>query len=118
MKDIVTKFWSFSQNNSGGYFVEDKQNGVNEEIIIEAKNAKDAWKRLEEIGSKVDGFFNYCGCCGERWSNWLDDNDGTSEPTHFGTPLDKVKKGMFRGGCFVHYYDGTFKEFIYKDVDI
>ena len=117
MENIVTKFWNFSQNNSGGYFVEDKENGVNEEVIVEAKNAKEAWERLEKIGSKVDGFFDYCGCCGERWSDWLDDSDGTSEPMHYDTPLDKVEKSMFRGGCFVHYYDGTIKEFTYKEVE-
>jgi hypothetical protein len=114
MKNIATKFYNFQQNNSGGYFVKDKDNGVNEEIIIEAKNAKEAWERLEKIGDKVDGFFDYCGCCGERWSNWLEDNDGKSEPMHYDTPLNQVEKSIFRLGCFVHYYDKTIKEFIYK----
>jgi len=115
MKEVKTKFWKFDQNNSGGYFVEDAENGVCEIVIIEALNAKDAFSRLEKIGEKVDGFWNYCSCCGERWSSWIDDSDGTIVPEHYGTPIEEVERSMFRSEIFVHYFDGSFKKFTLKE---
>lgn len=112
---IKTKFWEFIQNNSGGYFVEDDENGVCESVIIEAQTSDEAWNRLEKVGDKVGGFWNYCGCCGERWSNWLDEDDGKDVPMHYDTPLEEAEKSMFRDRAFVHYYDGSIKEFKFKE---
>ena len=112
---IKTKFWEFSQNNSGGYFVEDNENGVCETVIIEAQTSDEAWNRLEKVGDKVDGFWNYCDCCGERWSNWLDEEDGKDVLMHYNTPLKEVEKSMFTDRAFVHYYDGSIKEFKFKE---
>jgi hypothetical protein len=111
---MKTMFFNFNQNNSGGYFVEDFENGVCEEIIIEANTAKDAIKIFEEIGEKVSGFYDSCPCCGERWSTWIDDQDGTERPEIYGTLVENVKKGIFTKNCFVHYIDGTFKRFEHK----
>jgi hypothetical protein len=105
------KFYNFNQNNSGGYFVDDEKYGVGEYVIIEASNAEEAWDKLESIGSNVSGFWNYCGCCGERWSNWLDDEDGKERPEIYGVPIDEVKRSMFRNEAYVHYTDGTFKKY-------
>lgn len=113
MKRVIeTKFWTFSQNNSGGYFVEDDANGVCEYVIIEDKTADDAWRKLQEIGEKVNGFWNYCPCCGERWSSWCD--DGQDVPMIYGQPLDKLHAGVFRNRAFVHYYHGAIQEFKLK----
>lgn len=113
-RTIETKFYTFSQNNSGGYFIEDDINGICEEVIVEAKNANEAWDRLQKIGDKVSGFYNYCECCGERWSSYMDESDGKPVPCIYDTPVEKVTNGAFRNRCFVHYYDDTIKEFVFK----
>lgn len=110
-REIETKFYNFDQNNSGGYFVKSEEHGVCEMVIVEAQNYKEAYARLESIGEHVDGFNNYCSCCGERWSNWGDDEDGTEHPMIYDERIEVAKKGMFRETAFVHYYDKTFKKF-------
>ncbi len=104
-------FFNFNQNNSGGYFIEDLQNGVCEEVIIEANNAKEAISRFRLIGEKVDNFWNYCTCCGERWNDYKEDYEGTDAPEIYGEPIDEVKGSYFREKVFVHYLNGSFKLF-------
>ncbi len=111
---IKTKFWEFNQNNSGGYFVKDDENGVCENVIIEAQTPDEAWSRLEKIGDKVDGFWSYCSCCGARWYDDLDEKDGKDVPMHYNKPLEEVEKSMLSERAFVHYYDGSIKEFKFK----
>lgn len=107
-----TKFYTFNQNNSGGYFIDDDIAGLSEYVIIEALNAKEAWDKLcSVIDSSMEDAWSYCGCCGERWSNFIDDEDGNKEPCIYGEPLSEVKKGLFRKDATVHYSDGTFKKF-------
>ena len=48
-------FYTFDQNNSGGYFVTDDKHGVSEYVIIEADDSEAAISKLESIGSNVDG---------------------------------------------------------------
>lgn len=109
------KFWAFNQNNSGGYFVVDDDNGVCEWVIIEAKTPKKAWKKLKKIGKRVQGFWDYCNCCGERWYNYMDESDGTDKPMIYGEGMDKCERTMFRHRCFVHYANGVIKEFKFKE---
>lgn len=106
-----TKFFTFDQNNSGGYFVENDEYGVCEYVIIESDTAENACSKLELIGQNVSGFDAYCPCCGERWCSWMDESDGKNQPEIYGESVDTVEKGIFRKRCFVHYMDGTFKEF-------
>ena len=108
-------FFTFSQNNSGGYFVEDEERGVNECVIVEADTAEAAIERLHEIGADVDGFWSFCSCCGERWNEWLDDDDGTESPELYNTPIEKQTAQMFRKAAFVHYADGNFKKFEFPE---
>lgn len=108
---VKTKFYTFNQNNSGGYFVKDDKFGVCETVIVEAISPTDAWDRLEKIGDNVSGFMDFCSCCGERWSNWMDESDGKDVPEIYGTPVDVATKGLFRDKAFVHYMDGTIVEF-------
>lgn len=107
-------FFTMSQNNSGGYFVEDDDAGVCEYVIIEADSAKDAAEKLDKIGDSVDGFHNFCPCCGERWSaEWLNDDDGDEQPSIYGEPIEKCKKERFRDRCFTHYKDGRVVETVF-----
>jgi hypothetical protein len=106
---MKNKFYTFSQNNSGGYFVTDKEAGVCEHVIIEAPSHSSAHSKLLLIGEKVNGFDDYCSCCGERWSSWGRDEEGTASPEIYGTKIENKKKEMFLKNCSVHYADGTFK---------
>ena len=115
-RNIKTKFYEFNQNNSGGYFVEDLEKGVCGNIIIEAKNAEEAVYRHKTIGEGVSGFWDYCPCCGERWSDYVTDDDGTDEPTIYGIPVEEYIGGIFHKRTFVHYYDGTFEMFDHETV--
>lgn len=111
---IETKFYEFSQNNSGGYFVENDTFGICEYVIIEAISAKAAWHKLEEIGENVSELFDYCPCCGERWSSPFED-EAKDEPMLYDTPISEVEKSWYRNRAFVHYHDGSFKEFVFKE---
>ena len=108
MKRIVnTKFFTFPQNNSGGYFVTDEKNGVGIYIIIEEVNAKSAWNKLNIIGEEIKGFWSACSCCGDRWQHLYDD-DGEEKPCIFGK---EITEEYDRGGdIFIHYFDGTIKK--------
>jgi len=111
-REVDTKFFTFNQNNSGGYFVTDDKAGICETVIIEAMDNDDAFNKLEKIGENVSGFDSSCSCCGERWSRpWTDDAD--PEPMVYGEPIEKVTAGMFRKRAFVHYFDGSIKEFVF-----
>lgn len=104
-------FYTFNQTNSGGYFVQDPDAGVCETVIIEAVSAEEAFSKLCSIGDSVQGMFAFCSCCGERWSSYVYDNDGTKTPEAFGEPVEMCKKSYYREGAFVHYANGTKKYF-------
>ena len=111
-RTVNTKFYSFSQNNSGGHFDIDEKRGINEYVIIEALNSNHANDRAEEIGlyfSGCDDGYD-CPCCGDRWHRaWV--NDGYDVPSIYGEPLENSKKTLFRDSVYVHYMDGEFKKF-------
>jgi hypothetical protein len=94
--NVITRFFHIRQNNSGGYFIENDY--VAQNLIIEAMNAKDAERRMGEITAFYSEF---CPCCGARWSFWMDDEDGTDEPTVYGEKIDDIC-----GSTIVHYFDG------------
>ncbi len=109
------KFFHYYQNNSGGYLVLDFDKGVSKHIIIEAKNSKHSWDILKKIGESITGFWNYCECCGERWSS-LSEDEAESIPYVFDEPVE-VAKSMWEGEkvkAFVHYLDNSIKGFDLK----
>lgn len=111
-RTITTKFFYFSQNNSGGYFIQNDT--VRAHLIIEAQNAKEAADKGEEI---AENYSEYCSCCGQRWSfDWVDDEDGTETPTINGKPAKEYIESdkhpvSFGKSAVIYYCDGT-KEFI------
>ena len=111
--DNKTKFFHYSQNNSGGYHVNDAENGICEDVIIEAKTAEESWQILSRIGSSVSGFWSFCSCCGERWYK-CEDREGTWIPEIYGESLSAQVQSFFRNRCFVHYLNGEIKEFVHK----
>ena len=110
---IETKFYLFDQNNSGGRYLDNEEDGIAKNICIEAINVDDAISRMREI---TYNYSDYCTCCGERWSSWIDEEDGTDEPTKQNIPLkeyiekevEAVKNGGldFNDNAAIHYLDG------------
>ena len=103
---VTTKFYTFIQNNSGGSFDHDPDAGIGYRVAIEALNAKDAARRAEDIGIYFNGCDTGqdCSCCGDRWSDWLVDDDGTETPTN-GYGEDPIKGG-WGIPSYIHYMDG------------
>ncbi|MEU1071526.1 MULTISPECIES: hypothetical protein [unclassified Streptomyces] len=105
-------FFTFGQNNSGGGFDYDEQSGISHFVVVEADSAKEAVARAGDIGLYFDGYRD-CSCCGNRWSDYMDDEDGTAAPEIYGRPADEY----FENGApmkwivgyegFIHYKDGV-----------
>lgn len=64
---MKTKFYKFSQNNSGGSFNVDEK--VCHRLLIEANTASEACSIAENFGVYFDGCEKGmdCDCCGDRW---------------------------------------------------
>ena len=106
---VKTKFFNFSQNNSGGSFVLDEAAGITHYVIVEAVDADHANRRAEEIGLYFGGLDD-CPCCGDRWSSQWDNTDGYDFPSIYGEPIDThvtLHAWMPPGKeSVVHYLDG------------
>ena len=113
---METKFYTFDQNNSGGSFINSDSKGISEYVIIEAKNAKEANNKAENIGIYFDGCSNGndCSCCGDRWYETCE-GDGYENPSIYGELVENIEKSSFRKSCFIHYLDNTFKKIEFKD---
>lgn len=94
------KWFTFSQNNSGGYFDED--DNVCEIVSIQAETAKDAVRFAKRIMDNS----NSCDCCGSRWSFYMREDDGYDVPSLYGDPLVGSKASFFRTKAILHYADG------------
>jgi hypothetical protein len=113
---MKTKFYTFSQNNSGGSFINDDETGISEFVIIEAHNESEANERAENIGIYFNGCADYidCDCCGDRWYR-VYEGDAYKVPSISGNPIEKCESTYYMNHCFVHYLDGTFKKFDFID---
>lgn len=62
-----TKFYEFTQNNSGGSFVVDEK--LCHRVIVEAKDEDEACDIAERMGVYFNGCEDGhdCECCGDRW---------------------------------------------------
>ena len=95
------KYYTAHQNNSGGYFIQN--NDVRETVIIQANNVEDALKKLEMI---TEDYSEYCPCCGERWSEYWDDEGGTEQPMIYGENVYETSPTMFRESAIIYHADG------------
>lgn len=76
-------YYTFSQNNSGGSFVQnDDLDGY---VIIEARNSAEANQKAKDIGIYFDGSEtgDDCSCCGDRWYR-ADESDAVDYPSVYG----------------------------------
>jgi hypothetical protein len=93
-------WFTFSQNNSRGSFVEDEN--VCETVCIQAVSAADAVAKAETFMDNRDS----CPCCGDRWSFWVDDSDGCAVPSVYGGPIETTAPSRLRRKAKLHYIDG------------
>ena|SRR5690625_74189 len=92
---MSTKFYTYDQNNSGGYFIVNED--VDVYVIVEAESELEADNILSGI---VEDYSDYCDCCGERWGSHIGET-GTESPTIYGRPVDLSEEGVI-----IYYADG------------
>lgn len=115
--DREPRFYSFSQNNSGGHFrINDD---VGHLVVIEARSIKEVTNRAEELLDNSDS----CDCCGDRWSFSFygdEEKEGKSFPcTAYGDKnvFELVESDL--GYCdeeyviHVYYLNGDHKKIVY-----
>ena len=102
-------FYTYTQNNSGGYFI--TNDNVAEYVIIEANSIDEANNKAEEIGIYFDGcsFGRDCSCCGDRWCSPYDESE---KPEIYGDSIEKRiedtlnKKIFFCKNIIIYYSSG------------
>lgn len=104
-------FYTFNQNNSGGYF-----EGEHRYIIIEAPSAEAA-NAIAESTTDIyfDGVYNGydCRCCGDRWYR-VDEYDAADTPEIYGEndyESSETTDGLFGGKILIIHLDGRTEEF-------
>lgn len=102
-RTVATRFYTVSQNNSGGGFDHNPAAGIGYAVCVEAVDEDHAKGRLRRITDYYAGKGYDCPCCGERWSLWIDEDDASEQPTMYGEPL----KGGWGIPSYIHYLDGT-----------
>lgn len=121
---VATRFFHFSQNNSGGSFNYDKRAGITHHVIIEAVDYNEANRLAEDIGLYFNGCNDGrdCRCCGDRWYSKGDNEKGSPFPALYDSEDEKenITKPDYkfsytwmnagREAC-VHYLDGSKKWF-------
>lgn len=106
-------FWTYDQNNSGGYFHVDPKAGVSMYVIIEAATADQANAKAADLGMTNAGS---CSCCGQRW-NWMEEgwDQPDLKPLVYDMPpeefVEESKRDLFMGDeggpmIYVHYANG------------
>ena len=108
MNTPALKWFRFSQNNSGGYFLVNEE--VAEDVYVQAKNAEHAADRAAVI------FFPYrefCECCGERWPTtaW---EGGFDVPTKYDEPASEIVADHWQKQARLHHLDGNIETVFYK----
>lgn len=87
---MITKFYEFSQNNSGGYF--DVDENVCSRVIIEAEDMR---KAIFTFAPMIINQSPSCPCCGDRW--YADDP--------WEVDLEAYKIDGYGVGVYSHYPD-------------
>lgn len=108
------KFYTYSQNNSGGGFDHDEKSGIGHYVIVEAASAADANSKAEDIGIYFDGVSKDqdCECCGDRWSS-ADEYEGKVVPMLYNDVMkpvsDENPETMISWNIpsYIHYANGA-----------
>lgn len=97
----TAKFYEFWQDNPGGWFDYDEDQGISVHVFVEAFSAEEANRIAEDIGLYFDG--SDCSCCGDRWYK-VSDYDALDDPPDAAT-YDGIR-WLDGYHTFVHYLDG------------
>lgn len=89
-------FYLYRQNNSWGRF--DKDQNVNEYVVVESGDFESANTRAESLGLYFDGKGD-CSHCGDRWSSQL--SERMAKKT-----ISVPSKEHSQPDCIIHYADG------------
>ena len=101
-RNLETRFYEFSQNNSGGFF--DVDENVCHRVVIEATDADHAQRILEPMIENQSGS---CSCCGDRWTAYDADVIDLSHWKEKGYPVS----------VYSHYNDAEARWFkLYGDL--
>lgn len=101
----TTKFYEFWQDNPGGWFDYDEDQGISVNVFVEAHSAEEANRIAEDIGLYFDGIEDGsdCSCCGARWYK-ASDYDAVDNPPD-AAAYDGIR-WVDGYHTFVHYLDG------------
>lgn len=107
-------FFDFRQNNSGGVFDINEDDGISVVVIIEADTAEEANRKAVDIGLYFDGVYKGydCDCCGDRW--YEQSGEGDMVPSVYGEPVQdyrfetgySIKWNKSGPEAYVHFADG------------
>ena len=104
------KWFHFSQNNSGGYFIRNED--VAEDVYVQAVDAKQATAFAEMI---FEDYSEFCECCGPRWTtDYIRDEDGYDVPTKYDEPVDEIVVDHFNKEARLQHFDGRVESYTYK----
>lgn len=103
----MSKFYTSPQSNSGGHFMLNEAAGIGHYVIIEANSPQQAENRLAEI---TEGFTGYCECCGERWMDYFDEEDGMEVPMVYNDRVEEYIKGGSGRIAYIHKLDGSIEK--------
>ena len=107
-----TKFYTYRQNNSGAYFIENDD--VAQYIIIEALDQPQAncffWKVVKD-------YSEYCKCCGERWNDYI--CNVSNKPQIYKECAYKLNNdnSIFTRSTIIYYLNGDKIKLRYDDED-
>jgi hypothetical protein len=113
---LIRRFFEFSQNNSGGSFDENEEEGIGTCVIVEAKDWQDANERARAIGIYFNGCDTGrdCSCCGDRWYRLWEGEEGDPVPSSYGRPVWGNASSRYRKGAYIHYLDGTIEHVVFR----
>ena len=109
-RTVNTKFYTFRQNNSGGYFIINDY--VAEYLIIEASSPHEAIIKMKDI---TENYSEFCACCGHRWNGWIDDEDGKEIPMIYNEDAKTYRSKWDSGEIIIYYYDETKEKLRYEE---
>lgn len=99
------KWFTYDQNNSGGYFIDNDQ--VSHLICVQAETAKEANEKASVI---TEDFSEWCECCGERWYLSERDSDGADVPAQYGKALSESSPCYSRKTAVLHFANGEVRK--------
>lgn len=107
-----TKFYTFCQNNSGGKWRTDENEGIGQVVMIEAESADFANLKAQQIGIYFDGVSDGsdCDCCGDRWSRVLE-SEWDSEK-YLDSAVSHFRDSYYRKNyqVYAHFLNGGFRK--------